>query len=141
MYDYGQIYVGGPQIGTLPSEAEFLVHTNKLAAEGAKGGPTGAGRGNIWYLLLATRIAEGQTGLHTNTTDISRDLVQMRNAFREMTAGRPDGGPLFAFVVLYTIDGHKVVDSQWWADARYVVTLTDAPMTDADRAARAILGR
>ena len=65
----------------------------------------------------------------------------MRNTFRVMTEGRDDGAPLFAFVALYTFDGHKIVDSQWWADARYVVTMTYAPFNAADRAARAILGR
>ena len=145
-YGYGPTYVGAPpQIGTLPSEAEFLVHTNKMAAEGAKAGPVGRGTGNLWYLLLATRIAEGTAwladGPHTNETEITRDLARVREAFRVMTIGRADGLPLFAFVVLYTIDGHKIVDSQWWADARYVVTMDYAPVSAADRAARAALGR
>ncbi len=98
------------------------------------------GTGNIWYLLLATRIAEGQTGLHTNTTTITRDLAQVRREFRQLTMGRADGLPLFAFVALYTIDGTKIVDTQWWADARYVVTMDYAPASEADRRARAALG-
>jgi hypothetical protein len=139
-YGYVQTYIGGPQLGVLPSEAEFVVHANKLAYATARQNPAGRGKGNLWYLLLAKRIGEGQTDLSFNVTEVSRDLAGMRYTFREMTEGRPDGQPLFAFVSLYTFDGHTIVDSQWWADARYVVTMNVAPMTAADRAARALLG-
>lgn len=136
MYGYSPIYVGGPQPGALPSEAEFVLHANKLASSAAKEGSMGKG---TWYMLLAKRIAEGQSDLSFNTTEVSRDLVSMRRMFRLLTEGRSDGGPLFGFAALYTFDGPKIVDSLWWADARYVVTMDSAPATDADRAARAAL--
>lgn len=130
-----------PALGALPSEAEFLVHANRIVADAAKANRSAG----IRYQLMAARIAEGQSeGPHTNVSEAGRDLVPMRNSFRLMTEGRPDGAPLFAFVVLYTLNtlnGDRIVDSQWWADARYVVTMDSAPMTEADRVARSLLAR
>lgn len=133
---YGPAYIGAAS--ALPSEAEFLLAANKLMARPSSMPP----RGRQWYQLFAARIAEGQTdGARFNTSESTSDLASARQAFRVMTQGRSDGAPLFAFVVLYTLDGNnKVIDSQWWADARYVNTSTSAPSTDADRAARVALG-
>jgi hypothetical protein len=139
MYGY---YVGkAPSYETTPSEAEYLVAANKQAIDTVRtNGPVGKGVGNLWYVLLASYIVhEGQTKLEFSNWTIGRDLAQVRHEFRVMTEGRDDGGPVFAFVALYTIDGHKIVDSQWWADARYVVTMSYSPATAADRAARALL--
>lgn len=132
-YGYDPIY-----LGALPSEAEFVVHANWLAQEAAH--PLGRGKDNRWYLLLAKRLAEGLADLSFSEEVVSRDLVEVRHAFREMTEGRPDGQSLFAFVILYMFDGYTIVDSQWWSDARYVVTMNAAPMTASDRAARDFLG-
>lgn len=126
-----RLLVGAEPVPGLLSEAEFVIKANMVAANAA-GGASGP-----QYLLLAVRSAEGND---FGETLVTASLPQLRTAFRTMTEGRDDGEAVYAFVVMFTINDRKIVDSQWWADARHVNTASFAPVTANERAARAALG-
>ena len=77
------------------------------------------------YLLLASRVAEGQPADQINAQDFSTSKEPIQNSFDAMSGGREDGAPTFAYVAIYTIDGSKIVWREFWYDRRFIVNPLD----------------